>query len=147
VAAIIKREFPVDPSGLLPAVTPDNTHHWDALASGELHLQACRECLRVRFPIAPVCPYCRAARWEWRAMSGRGSVYSFVRYHRSYLPEFEDLMPYVVAVVELEEGARLFARLFGGDGAPRIGQPVDMVIEQWPDGRCVPVFELRKEDK
>lgn len=143
MAAIIKREFPLDPSALLPALTPDNAPHWDALARGELHLQACAECSRLRFPIAPVCPYCRGTAFTWRAISGRGIIYSYVRYHRSYLPEFEDLMPYVVASVELVEGPRIFARLLGRDVAPRIGDAVEMVIEQWPDGRCVPVFQLK----
>ena len=53
----IKREFPVDPSSLLPAVTPDNERFWQGLAEGELLLQACTGCGRVRHPIAPVCPY------------------------------------------------------------------------------------------
>lgn len=139
---IVKRQFPVDPSQLLPAVTPDNKPFWDALAQGRLQLQVCNDCARARHPIAPVCPYCRGTAWAWREMSGTGTVFSYVRFHRSYLPEFEDLMPYVVATVQLAEGPRMFGRLAGREVAPRIGQPVRLVIEEWPNGRCVPAFEL-----
>jgi uncharacterized OB-fold protein len=76
-------------------------------------------------------------------LSGAGSVFCFARFHRSYLPEFEDLMPYVVATVQLTAGPRMFGRLVGRDVQPRIGQPVRLVIEEWPDGRCVAAFELK----
>jgi uncharacterized OB-fold protein len=144
MAEIIERAFPVDPSQLLPAITPDNEAFWNGLAQGYLQLQACDGCGKVRNPIAPVCPYCQSNEWQWKRLSGRGTIFSFVRFHRSYLPEFEDLMPYFVATVELEEGARMFGRLSGSDLDPRIGQAVNLIIERWPDGRCVAAFELDK---
>lgn len=142
MTSILKRDFPVDPAQLLPAVTPDNERFWSALAEGRLELQVCGGCGKARYPVAPVCPYCHSAAAAWRPMSGEGTIFSFVRYHRSYLPEFADVMPYVVATVQLAEGPRLFGRLIGREVAPRIGQPVRLVIEQWPDGRCVAAFEL-----
>lgn len=138
---IVERTFPSDPSGLLPAVTPDNAPYWDALARGELTAQACTRCGRVRHPVAPVCPHCGATAWQWRTLSGRGKVFSWVRYHRGYLPEFADVMPYVVATIELDEGARMFARLIDQPANPKIGDPVSLVVERWPDGRCVPAFK------
>lgn len=147
MASIIKRKFPVDPSQLLPAVTPDNKPFWDGLAEGRLQLQVCDGCGQARHPVAPVCPYCRGTAWTWREMSGAGTVFSFVRFHRSYLPEFEDLMPYVVATVQLAEGPRMFGRIIARDVAPRIGQPVRLVIEEWPDGRCVAAFDLQTGDQ
>ena len=142
MTAIIKRTFPIDPAQLLPAITPDNEPFWSALTKGHLQLQACDGCGKVRYPIAPVCPHCGGNEWKWRQISGEGTVFSFARFHRSYLPEFEDLMPYVVASVELAEGVRIFGRLVGRDVKPQIGQPVRLVIERWPDGRCVAAFEL-----
>lgn len=143
---IIERAFPVDPASILPAVTPDSEPFWKGCAEGRLLLQACLACGRPRHPIAPACPYCRGNAWRWREMSGRGTVFSWVRYHKSYLPEFADLIPYVVATVELEEGPRLFGRLIGRDIQPAIGRPVALVIERWPDGRCVPAFALKETD-
>jgi uncharacterized protein len=146
-APIVERKFPVDPAQLLPAITPDNEPFWSALAQGRLQLQACGGCGKARHPIAPVCPYCRGTHWAWRELSGAGTIFSFVRYHRSYLPEFEDVMPYVVATVQLEQGPRMFGRLIGRDVAPRMGQAVRLVVERWPDGRCVAAFELVDTDE
>lgn len=142
MAEIVKRKFPIDPQGILPAITPDNAAHWEALTEGILLIQECGGCGRPRFPIAPVCPGCGGSAWSWREASENGTVFSFVRQHKSYLPEFEDLMPYVVATIQLEEGPRMFARLIGTDVQPRIGQAARMVVEEWPCGRCVPAFEL-----
>lgn len=142
MATIIKRSFPVDPSQLLPAMTPDNEPFWTGFARGELLLQCCDGCGRARHPITAVCPYCAGTAWTWQKASGNGTIFSFVRYHRSYLPEFADVMPYVVATVQLDEGPRMFGRLVGRDVAARIGAPVRLVVEEWPSGRCVPAFEL-----
>ena len=57
-----------------------------AFYEGVLELQMCNRCHRARNPVAPVCPYCTCTRWEWRPMSGAGEIFSFVRFHRSYLP-------------------------------------------------------------
>ncbi len=141
---IVEREFPADPSGLLLPVTPDNAPYWDALARGELSAQACTACGRVRHPVTPVCAQCGSTHWTWKSLSGRGTVFSWVRYRRGYLPEFADVMPYVVATIELAEGARMFARLLGQKRDPVIGEPVSLVIERWPDGRCVPAFKTEQ---
>lgn len=142
---ITERSFPQDPTSLLPAVNADNAHYWDGLAAGELNVQQCDGCRRPRYPIVPVCPYCSGTAWSWTRLSGRGKVFSWVRYQRSYLPEFEDLMPYVVILAEMEEGVRMFGRLT--DKLPattpvNINAAVETVIEKWPDGRCVPAFRL-----
>lgn len=142
---ITERHFPHDPAGLLPAVNADNAQYWEGLAAGELKVQKCDGCARPRYPIVPVCPYCTATDWSWIRLSGRGKIFSWVRYQRSYLPEFEDLVPYVVILAQLDEGVRMFGRLM--DKLPdttgvRINAPVETVIEKWPDGRCVPAFRL-----
>lgn len=72
-------------------------------------------------------------------MSGGGTVFSWVRYHRSYIPEFEDLLPYSVLLVELEEGVRIFGRYLSAE-SPAIGDRVQVVVERWADNVCVPVF-------
>lgn len=142
---ITDRAFPCDPTSLLPAVTPDNRLWWDGIAAGELHAQRCTGCNRLRYPIVPVCPWCHGTKFDWKKLSGKGQVYSWVRYHRSYLPEFEDLMPYIVITAQLDEGVRMYGRLantIARDETIAIGAPVEAVIERWPDGRCVPAFRL-----
>ena len=147
MATIITRTFPIDPAALLPQITPDSEPFWSGLAEGQLKLQVCKGCSKARHPISPACPYCGSNQWEWREMSGEGSVFSYARFHRSYLPEFEDLMPYVVLSVQLAEGPRMFGRLVDRNVTPRIGDAVCLAIERWPDGRCVAAFELKTKPK
>lgn len=137
---ILDRSFPIDPTDLLPALTVENTPFWDGLRAGRLVVQACGSCGVSRFPIAPICPNCGSDKVQWRELSGRGTIFSWVRYHRSYLPEFQDLLPYVVVLVQLENGPRMFGRLVGSSSDPTIDEAVALAIERWPDGRHVPVF-------
>jgi uncharacterized OB-fold protein len=53
--------------------------------------------------------------WEWTKIGGRGRVYSFVVFHRVYHIGFMDEIPYVIAVVELEEGPRLISNIISCD--------------------------------
>lgn len=135
------RAFPGggDPALLLPARTLQNAPFFEALTQGVLSVQACDACGRGRWPIAPVCPYCRGRAFAWRALSGAGTVHSWVSYRRAYLPEFEPLMPYDVLCVSLERGPRIFGRLAEG-GGPHIGMAVQAIVERFGGGECVPAF-------
>ena len=62
----------------LPAVTEDSAGFWEGTAAGELRIQRCSNCGRLRFPPRPMCPYCNSLDHTWDALSGRGRVWSFV---------------------------------------------------------------------
>lgn len=145
-AALAFHDFPGtgDPAYLLPQMTREVRPFFEQLANGRLALQHCDACGRARYPVAPVCPYCGSSDLSWRALSGRGTVHSWVRYHKSYLPEFEPLMPYVVLSVQLEEGPRIFGRLAEERGEPRAGMPVQAIVERWPGDRHVHAFVPRE---
>jgi len=144
------RDFPGtgELASLLPPPTEQSAPFFDALREGRLVLQRCSGCNRVRGHIGPVCPYCSDESSSWQTMTGAGAVHSWIRYHRSYLPEFEPLMPYVVLCVMLDEGARIFGRLVdadrGGVPDPFPGMLVDTVFERWPDGGVVHAFTRRE---
>jgi len=142
-----ERSFAVDPQELLPALTPDNEPYWSALAQGRLQVQSCSDCKTHRFPIAPVCPACGSTQTQWTTLDGTGVIHSCVRMHKGYLAAFADLLPYVVATVQLKEGVRMYARLVDDGPDVHIGQAVRMQIERWPDGRCVPVFQPLEKTK
>ncbi len=146
VAKLGEVAFPGTGSGgeLLPAVTADTAPFYDGLAAGELRLQECAGCGRLRFPIAPVCPWCGVAEHRWQAVPGSGRVHSWVRYQRAFVPAFADLVPYVVVTVALDAGPRMTGRLIGAT-EPAIGMAVDAVIERWPDGAGVLAFVPRTE--
>jgi hypothetical protein len=141
VSVLELRDFPGagDPTRLLPAQSTENAPFWNALAQGHLMAQACAACARTRHPIAPVCPYCSAVEFAWRALRGSGILHSWARYHRSYLPEFEPLMPYVVLCVSLDDGPRMFGRLASGE--PSIGMRVQAIVERFGGGGHALAFD------
>jgi hypothetical protein len=77
-------------------------------------------------------------------MSGNGTIYSFVVYHRVYHPSFKDKVPYVVAVVQLAEGPRIISNIVNVP-VPDVTceMPVRVVYEDQRDGYLVPKFERR----
>ena len=108
---------------------------------GRLCVSRCAACGSVFLPRV-LCPSCGAAEPAEHELSGRGHVYSFSVSHRAGQPGFEAEVPYVVAVVELEEGVRLMTNLPGAD--PRsvaIGMPVRLTFEE-RRGHRIPQFEL-----
>lgn len=106
-----------------PAADSDTAFFWEGLRERRLTLQRCRDCSRLRFPPMPTCPYCAGVSTELSALSGRGSVYSYVIARVAFLPEFEPELPYAIGLINLEEGARLPARLEEFEGVG-IGDPV-----------------------
>ena len=129
---------------LLPDPDDDSAPFWQAAARGELTIQECGSCGRLRHPPRPMCPACRSFDATWRPMSGRGRVWSFAVPHPPLLPAFAAYAPYNVCVVELAEDTsiRLVGNLVEAPGAGldsvdpaaiAIGEEVRVVFEQVAD--------------
>jgi len=132
----------VTPARSVPVPTPETAHYWDGTARGELLLQRCRACATTYFPPQPFCPACVRDDIEIVRASGRGTLYSYVVTHLA-APGFE--APYVIAVVELEEGPRLLTNLVGVAPDPEtvaLDAPVEVVFEPVGDV-TVPLFRPR----
>ena len=70
---------------------------------------------------------------EWRAVSGKGTVYSFTATYVP-IPGFEDDVPYLLAMVDLEEGVRILGSLVDvGEDEVEIGMPVRVAFERRAD--------------
>ncbi|MFD8372866.1 Zn-ribbon domain-containing OB-fold protein [Streptomyces sp. NPDC059688] len=131
---------------LSPVTDTDGAPFWEYAARGELRVQACVDCGELRFPPRPCCPHCQSFASQWRPVSGRGWVWSYVVPHPPLLPDYAAQAPYNVVLVELEEAPRirLAGNLVTGPGAPlgsldpgriRIGARVQVVfsggLPQW----------------
>ncbi|OBJ03092.1 Zn-ribbon domain-containing OB-fold protein [Mycobacterium sp. 1465703.0] len=117
---------------LAPAITPDTEFFWNGLRQNKLLIQRCDGCGQLRHPPRPMCPHCRSLEWEAIESSGRGTVYSYVMPHEPKFPFFE--YPYVVVLVELDEGVRLVSNLTGinpADITP--GMPVEVHFQTFDD--------------
>lgn len=96
----------------LPEVTPLTRHYWEALKAHELPIQHCDGCGEyVHYPRMR-CPHCGKDALRWARASGRATLHSYIINHVPP-PGWENEVPYVVAVVELEEGPRMLTNLRG----------------------------------
>ncbi|MGA9678746.1 MAG: Zn-ribbon domain-containing OB-fold protein, partial [Mycobacterium sp.] len=110
---------------MAPAITPDTEFFWNGLGDNKLLIQRCAGCGDLRHPPRPMCPKCRSLDWEAIESSGRGTVYSYVMPHQPHFPFFD--YPYVVALIELEEGVRIVSNLTDIDPADvTVGMPVQV---------------------
>ena len=82
---------------------PETRAFWDATRDSRLVVQQCGQCGHLRFPPLPGCPECLSAAVDWREVSGRAALWSFVMVHGPTLPDFQALVPFPVAVVALDE--------------------------------------------
>lgn len=128
----------------LPRPSIETQPFWDAVQERRLVMPKCERCGQVTFPPTVACRACGGDAFTWTELSGRGTVYSFVVYHRVYHPAFKDKVPYVVAVVELEEGPRLISNVVGMPiDEVRCDLPVTVVYEEVRDGYLIPKFTRR----
>jgi len=127
---------------LRPVVNRDTEYFWAGMATGELRVWRCGECGLLRHPPGPMCPRCGAARPEHLVASGRGEVYSYVVHHHPPVPGRE--LPFVVALVALEEGVRVLGELRDTDPAGvRVGLPVEIVFDRVDDELTLPAWRPR----
>jgi hypothetical protein len=81
---------------------------WDAAKQHRLVIQRCGECRYYNHPPRPVCERCSSQRLEFATVSGRGTIYTFTVMHQPSVAGFEDEVPYINIVVELDEQPMLF---------------------------------------
>jgi uncharacterized protein len=138
---------PMRPRRMLPAPTTESQPFWDACARHELVIQRCGACSRFWFPPSNRCQHCWSEYVAWTPVSGRGRLYSFTVFRRAYAAELADQLPYVVGVVELEEGPRLITNVVGCEpGDVRVDMPVEVVFDDLADGIVLHAFRPRDPD-
>jgi uncharacterized OB-fold protein len=125
-----------------PVVNADSAPYWEGARQGKLLLQRCGDCGTLRFFPRYLCTACGSDRTDWVEASGRGTVHSFTIVHRAAFPEFQARTPYVVALIDLEEGPRMMTNIVGDDALDvAIGDPVIVEFEpRGTDGAKVPQF-------
>lgn len=116
----------------LPTPTPDSKPFWEAAKRHELRIQRCVDCKEAFFYPRNTCPGCLSGRVEWFNASGRGKLHTFsIVYRGLRYPPLEP--PYVLAMVELDEGPRLMTNLVGIEPDPaRIRCDMAVVVD-WAD--------------
>lgn len=88
---------------VLPVPDLDSRHYWRALAQGRLDIQNCQDCGHWTWPPRPICSFCQSDNLAWEAVTGTGEVHSWVTTHQVYGAAFAALVPYITALVRLDE--------------------------------------------
>lgn len=83
---------------------------WEATKNGKLMIQYDPDVGKYQFYPRSVSVYTGRRNLEWREVSGKGTLYSFTETHVAP-PGFEDLAPYMIGVIELDEGVRMMTPL------------------------------------
>ena len=123
----------------LPRPTADTQTFWDSCAKGQLVYQSCQKCGRAQFPPRSHCAVCGSDRIVWKKSTGRGKIHSFTVVHRPTTPAFKADVPYVIALVDLDEQFRMMMNV--RDTHPHkvtIGQRIEVFFEPVDDGIFLP---------
>lgn len=127
----------------LPTLTDENRPFWDACRAQRLDMQQCDDCGHVRFPINHVCPRCLSDRYHWQTLSGRGTVFSYIVFHQVYNKAFAEDVPYNVALVQLDEGPRMYSNVVGvPNDAVKVGDRLEVVFDPVTPDITLPKFRL-----
>jgi uncharacterized OB-fold protein len=127
----------------LPSPDVETQPFWDACREGRFLVKHCRACGKDHFYPRPFCPFCWSDQVEWKEASGRGTLYTYSIVHVNDLPPFNERVPYVAAVVELDEGPKVMTNI---EDAPfdalQCGAPVVLDFKAISDDVTIPVFRL-----
>ena len=130
-------------SDLLPQPVPngDSVPYWNAARERRLVLRACGSCGRKHFMPRHLCPHCWSDKLEWVESKGGGTIHSFSIVHRAPSPAFAANAPYVIAMIDLDDGPRMFANVIGPNALDvAIGDRVRLTFEE-RGGAMLPQFE------
>lgn len=127
----------------IPTPSPETQEFWAGCKRHELLVQHCKDCGRYIYYPRILCPDCSSTNIEWVKSSGRGEVYTYSVHYRGPTREFKDDVPYVVALIDMEEGWRMMSNIVGCDPEEvKIGSEVEVVFEDITDEISLPKFKL-----
>lgn len=114
----------------LPRPTALSRPFWEGTRQHKLLLQRCRACGTYRFTPQVLCRSCYSEEYDWVETSGRGKVWSYTVIHRAQTPAFGDDLPYIEAIIELDEGPLMLTDIVGcAPEGVRIDMPVQVDFE------------------
>ena len=114
----------------LPLINEDNRPYWEYCKKHELRMQKCDGCGHIRFPVSILCPNCHSMDATWTKLNGKGKVFSYIVFRIPYHESYKEDIPYVVAIIQLDEGPRMESNLIVSDLEDIC---IDMLVEVFFD--------------
>jgi uncharacterized OB-fold protein len=132
-----------DPKRPLPRADEFDTRaFWAGTKDKVFRYQQCNHCQTVIFYPRAHCTGCTESDLEWKDSSGRATLYTYSVVRQSYHPFFRNLVPYVVAWVDLEEGPRILTNVVDVADVDQvtIGMPLELTWEEHEE-LSIPLFK------
>jgi hypothetical protein len=131
------------PSRATPLITDLTNTFWDAAKAGRLVVQRCAQCAYYNHPPKAACDNCQSTDLGFEAVAGKGAVWTYTVMHQKSVAGFEEAVPYLTALVELDEQPMLLmvSNLPGLTPEDvQIGMRVQVTFEALEDGNLLPQF-------
>ncbi|MFC1982805.1 Zn-ribbon domain-containing OB-fold protein [Chloroflexota bacterium] len=131
----------------IPVPNADTLPFWEGCKQHKLLIQRCKACGHHQFYPRHVCTNCMSLEPEFVPSTGRGEIYTFIVVHRAPTKVFEPEIPYVVAVIQLDEGVRMMSNIVDCPiDAVKIGMRVEVFFDDVSDSIALPRFKLMTMD-
>ena len=125
----------------VPVVSPWAKPFWDAAREHRLVIQRCDACHNNIFYPRIACPHCGADEPGWVDASGKGTIYSYTVVENNAPSTFAPDMPFVIAVIKLDEGVQMLSNVVECDPYEvTCDMPVEVTFERRDDEFTMPVF-------
>jgi uncharacterized protein len=130
-------------TGWLPTTTPETEPFWRAADEGVFLLQRCPDCGKTQYHYRALCSHCWSDRIEDLPSSGRGKVWTYSVVYRNSTAGYQEKVPYVVGLVELEGGVKVISNIIGAEpDSVTFGTAVEVTFAKTAGGRSIPLFRV-----
>lgn len=126
----------------LPSITGETKPFWEAARRGEFLIQRCDDCKEHQWYPRGFCSHCWSTNIRYVRASGKGTLWTYTITYQNRSPGFSEEVPYVLALVELEEGVKVFTNIIQCNPRDvRIGMPVEVAFVPATPQVQVPMFK------
>lgn len=126
----------------VPKILPETEEYWKAARRHELFLQRCKSCGQVIYFPRIMCYKCLSEDLEWLKSTGYGTVYSYTIIRQAAHKAFEPDVPYVYAIIDLDDGARMVSNIVNIESEKvKIGMRVKVTFDDVTPEISIPRFE------
>jgi uncharacterized protein len=125
----------------LPQPNADDRFFWEGCRMHEMRFQECTSCGFIRWPASILCPSCHSTSTRYIKAAGKGKIYTFAVHHRAYHPGFQNDLPYITAVIALDEGPHFLSNIVDcKSDEVYCDMPVEVVWEDIDEAFSLPKF-------
>lgn len=127
-----------------PRPTPETEEYWAGCRQHVLRLQHCQDCGQRQFYPRIICSQCMSRKLEWISASGAAELVSYSICHRPVSKAYSDDVPYVIALVKLEEGPTMMTNVVQcPHDQLAVGMDLTVTFQDWSEEISMPMFRPR----